>query len=206
LGGGAVLRHKRPAGQSFGIDIDPDVIAWWRTHHPHLATYIVGDALTVLRNFPFSGSELIYCDPPYLPSTRKRSRVYRHDLGEDDHVGLLAFLKQLPCRVALSGYPSLLYRHALSGWNEFHFRAKAHDTTRDECIWTNYTAPDHLHDPRFLGRNFRQRQDRKRRLARIQNRIGRLSIQEQHVIVEWLEGQLNIREKNDAAVHIPQGR
>ena len=30
LGHGAVLRHKKPAHESFGYDQDPTVIAWWR--------------------------------------------------------------------------------------------------------------------------------------------------------------------------------
>src|SRR4051794_35841265 len=78
LGGGAVLRHKLPAQHSIGIDIDPNVIEWWQVRHPNLGEFIRGEATQILRDYPFTGSELLYCDPPYLPSTRKRQRVYPH--------------------------------------------------------------------------------------------------------------------------------
>jgi len=191
LGGGAVLRHKLPASRSIGIDIDADVIRWWCTHQPDVATYIVGDALDVLSRYPFTGAEVVYCDPPYLPSTRRRSRVYRHDMTERHHVELLTLLKQIPCHVALSGYSSSLYRDALRGWTEIQFPVKAHDSVRLECLWTNYRIPDALHDSRFLGDTFHQRQNLKRRMARLQNRITHLSIQEQHALAAWLGKHLN---------------
>jgi len=191
LGGGAVLRNKAPGMESIAIDIAPDVIAWWRKHHSGLATFIAGDALVVLRSYPFTGSEVVYCDPPYLPSTRKRSRVYANDLNEEDHIELLSIVKQLPCNVAISGYPSQLYQTELRDWNQLHFWAKGHDGLRAESLWMNYAIPDALHDTRFLGVNFRQRQDVKRRMHRLQNRISRLSKQEQHALAAWLSNQLS---------------
>lgn len=190
LGGGAVLRHKAPADHSIGIDIDANVINWWRSHHPKRATFIAGDAIRFLREYPFNGSELVYCDPPYLPSTRKRLRVYRHELSEDDHSELLLLLRRVPCSVAISGYPSSLYDHALPGWNKIEFPNKAHDGLRRECLWVNYEIPCALHDARYLGANFRQRQDVKRRMNRLQLRISRLSKPEQYALATWLTTQL----------------
>lgn len=34
LGGGAILRKKRPAIVNIGLDIDPDIIDFWRSHTP----------------------------------------------------------------------------------------------------------------------------------------------------------------------------
>src|SRR5712675_68251 len=70
LGGGAVLRHKIPAARSLGIDIDQRVIQHWQKAYPKLATFVCADATAVLKNYEFVGSEVVYCDPPYLPSTR----------------------------------------------------------------------------------------------------------------------------------------
>lgn len=89
LGGGAVLRHKKPARSSIGVDRDPAVIRSWRRDFPLLATYIEADAVDFLASQRFVGDEVVYCDPPYLPSTRRRARVYRHDYGERDHVKML---------------------------------------------------------------------------------------------------------------------
>jgi len=206
LGGGAVLRNKIPASESIGIDIDLAVIAWWRKHHPTLATFIAGNALAFLQDYRFTGSEVIYCDPPYLPSTRKRSRVYRHDLTERDHVELLSILKQLPCRVAVSGYPSRLYETELRQWNQLNFSAKGHDGMHAESVWTNYAIPDKLHDTRFLGANFRQRQDVKRRMNRLQNKISRLSKQEQYALATWLSNQRNEDGGSHAVSHVSEER
>ena len=124
LGGGAVLRNKRAARQSIGIDKDKQVISFWRNNYPDLAEYVHADAVEFLRSYPFKGSELIYCDPPYLSSTRKRSRVYRHDLTEADHGALLDALVQIPCLVAISGYTSTLYQSRLRGWHSISFLPK----------------------------------------------------------------------------------
>jgi len=66
----------------------------------------------------------------------------------------------------------------------------------------NYAIPDALHDTRFLGVNFRQRQDVKRRMHRLQNRISRLSKQEQHALAAWLSNQLSARESSHAAIRV----
>jgi DNA adenine methylase len=204
LGGGAVLRHKAAAERSIGIDIDPDVIEWWRRHHSTLATFVADNAMEVLRSYPFNGSEVVYCDPPYLPSTRKRQRVYRYELDEKDHYELLSLLRQLPCRVAISGYPSQLYNDELAGWNNLQFSAKTHSGVRVECLWINYPIPDQIHDPRFLGENFRHRQNIKRRMHRLQSRISHLSKQEQHALATWLSEQLQEQENSNAAVHVSE--
>jgi DNA adenine methylase len=63
-----------------------------------------------------SPDTLHYVDPPYLPETRKRVGAYRHELSDQDHVGLLQFLKSLKGTVVLSGYQSDLYAEILQDW------------------------------------------------------------------------------------------
>lgn len=193
LGAGAVLRNKRPADVNIGVDQDPNLIQKWRQDFPSLASYVEGDAIAFLSTRTFIGDELVYCDPPYLPSTRLRSRVYRFDYTENDHVRLLTTLRSLSCRVVVSGYPSDLYDEHLPGWTTDTFLAKAHNGLRLEKLWFNYAAPTELHDPRFLGRNFRERQTVKRRLERAQARIARLDPREQHQLWAWLSSQMEGR-------------
>lgn len=190
LGGGAVLRNKRAAARSIGIDIDEQVIDFWCTYYPNLAEYVHGDAIDFLRSFPFRGSELVYCDPPYLPSTRKRTRIYQYDLTESDHALLLDTLLQLPCSVVISGYESSLYHSRLQRWSNFRFRTKAHDSVREEWLWANYAFPEQLHDMQYFGANYRERQNLKRRMERLQSRIARLTKPEQHQLAEWIHSQL----------------
>jgi site-specific DNA-adenine methylase len=204
LGGGAVLRNKRAAAHSIGIDKDEQIISYWRTNYAELAEYVHADAIDFLRIYPFKGSELIYCDPPYLSSTRKRARVYRHDLTEADHCALLDVLVQLPCLVVISGYPSELYHSRLQSWNTVTFSAKAHDSVREECLWANYRFPERLHDMQYFGATYRERQNFKRRMERLRKRIQRLTRPEQHQLVQWLSTQLTIGDATDAAIHLSQ--
>ena len=186
LGGGAVLLHKKAAEASIGVDKNPAVIAYWQRSFPLLATYIVGDAADFLTARRFEGHEVIYCDPPYLASTRRRKRIYVHDYTEQDHLRLLETLRKLHCRVVLSGYPSHLYDEWLRDWNTRSFLSKTHNGLRCEVLWFNFHPPPRLHDSRYIGHSFRERETVKRRLYRLQRRITVLSVQEKHRLSEWL--------------------
>lgn len=191
LGGGAVLRHKRGSPENIGIDRDPLVISTWKERFPLLASYVLADAVDFLRSRRFDGNEVVYSDPPYLPETRRRARVYRYDYTERDHERLLQAMRQLPCNAILSGYPSELYDDWLSDWKTCVFPAKANDGLRCEKLWFNFNPPACLHDTRYIGANFRERQTVKRRLERLKRRISSLSPQEQHCMSEWLSNHLN---------------
>src|SRR6185295_8830568 len=103
LGGGAVMRHKRPAPHSIGIDVDEQVIAMWPQQECSAVSLRCERAEDFLAAYPFQGDELVYADPPYHPETRRQAKVYRHDYSVADHARLLDLLKTLPCKVVLSG-------------------------------------------------------------------------------------------------------
>lgn len=186
LGGGAVMRHKVPAKHSIGIDIDARVISTWRAKYPGLCQLVHGDACDFLRSFRFCGEELVYCDPPYVSSTRKRPRVYRHDYTVEQHEELLAILQRLPCLIVVSGYTSPLYEAELRNWNRIDFSAKTHRGVRMESLWFNFEKPIRLHDSRYVGSSFREREIVKRRQERLRTRIARLHPIEQHALLEWM--------------------
>lgn len=187
LGGGAVLRRKKPAAVSIAIDRDPVVIRWWRDVFPMLATYIEADAVAFLASRQLGVDDLVYCDPPYLPNTRRGGRMYRYDYSEADHVRLLDAIYKLPCQVVISGYDSELYNTYLRNWNTRTFTSKTQRGIREEKLWFNFEAPSRLHDERHLGRNFRERQTIRRRLKRLEARIAALSSQEQYALFGWLD-------------------
>jgi len=59
---------------------------------------------------------LFYCDPPYVPSTR-RSGEYRHEMTEQDHEELVDILLSIKGMAILSGYPNPIYeRLERAGW------------------------------------------------------------------------------------------
>jgi len=187
LGGGAVMRNKLPAHRNIGIEKDRAVFASWAdTKHDFSLELICGDAETFLSSYSFAGNELVYADPPYHPDTRCRRRVYRHDYDISDHEKLLKILKNLPCMVIVSGYQNPLYQDALAGWQTKTFSAKSHTSVREEMLWFNFAPPKQLHDVRYLGSDFRQRESTKRRVERIQQKMREMDAVERAAITQWL--------------------
>lgn len=186
LGGGAVLRNKKPACRSIGIDLDERVIDAWKRHPQVACELVYGRAENFLAGFEFKGQELIYADPPYLPSTRRREYVYRCDYTQADHEILLSSLCALPCNVMISGYASELYDEFLFGWNKTSFNAMSHTGVREETVWFNFEAPTQLHDTRYIGNSFRHRQAIKRRFHRWKAKFDGMEPVERHALIDWL--------------------
>jgi site-specific DNA-adenine methylase len=186
LGGGSVLRNKRPARRTIGIDIDPTVVAACAADGVEL---VEGDAIAYLESFEFTGDELVYLDPPYLPATRRKARVYRYDYSTEQHERLLAMVQTLPCMVMISGYTSDLYDTCLQGWNKMKFMTNSQVGLREECVWFNFEPPAALHDVSHLGANFRERQTIKRRRERLYERIEGLDPVERHELMAWMHAK-----------------
>lgn len=189
LGGGAVLRLKAPARSSIVIERDAQTLEMWRGRagtFPDLRV-IHGDAISWLEKFKPAGDEFIYVDPPYLFSARCGVALYGHNLSESEHQRLLAVLKRLSCSIAISGYWSALYAHALSAWRTSRFLTSKRNHARvEEWLWMNYPEPVTLHDYRYLGRNFRERERIKRKKARWRNRLARMPLLERRLLVATL--------------------
>jgi DNA adenine methylase len=87
---------------------------------------------------------LHYVDPPYIMSTRGDTRPdYAHEMSDDDHRALLAFLLGLHGTVIISGYPSSLYDDALCDWHRVERAALADNSMpRTEVLWISRKAVD----------------------------------------------------------------
>ncbi len=84
LGGGSVIRQKQPASRNIGIEIDPEVVEKWRNEKSIDFELIHDDAVNYLNNYSFTGKEMVYCDPPYLRETRKKSRrLYKYEYNRE---------------------------------------------------------------------------------------------------------------------------
>ena len=183
------MRHKKPAQRSIGIDIDVRVVTQRNLDLGVRCDLVCADATGWLKARQFSGDELIYCDPPYIASTRARKRVYRYELSDEQHQTLLDVLCSLRCNVILSGYENPLYKAALKGWRSETFMSKTHVGMREETLWMNFEEPDELHDYSYIGSTFREREAVKRRLTNLKSRIGRLDPIERAALAVWLDEQ-----------------
>ena len=158
LGTGIILRTKRAADASIGVDSNPAVIAWWKENHPEAIT-ICADAISWLKSYKWCAGKLVYADPPYLFETRRCQRnAYAQEFSAEDHAVLLRVLLRLPCHVMLSGYRSALYDTILAAWRRVDIPTVNRAGKRvTECVWCNFPQPTALHDYRFVGRNRRER-------------------------------------------------
>jgi DNA adenine methylase len=77
LGGGAILRYKKPAEISIGADVNPMLQPIWSNYSLPGFTYLTTDAVTYLCSTEFPDDTFIYCDPPYLMETRStQQQIY----------------------------------------------------------------------------------------------------------------------------------
>ncbi|OBY58490.1 DNA adenine methylase [Pseudomonas sp. AU12215] len=190
LGGGAVMRHKKPALRQIGIERDAKVIAATKDAFNGICEVVHGDAVEWLQAESLSPDTLVYADPPYHPDTRRRARVYRHDYAVQDHENLLAVLKGLPCKVLISGYDNPLYADQLADWERHQFQMRTRTGMRTETVWFNFKRPEIPHDYRHLGDNFREREVIRRRQGRLRERLGKLSLAEKAALHAWLSDEI----------------
>jgi len=170
LGMGGILRHKKPAQQSFGFDLNSaciDASTKWG----------FGPGLTVKNTCAISFLEgeaqalgpesFIYLDPPYPLESRKSNKpVYDFELSDQEHARILAAIKTLDCNIAISTYPNGLYDKELGTWRKIEFQSMTRRGLSTEILFMNYTEGLPLHDDQYLGENSQTRQDIKRKLER----------------------------------------
>lgn len=196
LGHGAIMRLKRTAIASIGIDADENVIRFWRALDPATPnlTLMNADALDWLASHATDGEvaggdTLIYLDPPYLWSTRRQHRViYRCEMSNEQHEILLGIITGLRCMVMISGYWSEMYAKALGGWRAISFEARTRGGgTATEWLWMNFQEPMELHDYRYLGDTFRERERIQRKTARWKARLLGMEPLERHAIMHAID-------------------
>jgi DNA adenine methylase len=121
------------------------------------------DAREVIEAYGVEGA-FVYCDPPYVMSTRQCDHDYDHGFTIEDHEELVELLLQCPADVMVSGYPHEVYDPLIeAGWETHTWDvisyaaaktrrtgiqgegAAKRDSTRVECIWMNYDPEEEDH-------------------------------------------------------------
>lgn len=187
LGSGAVMRRKRPAAVNIGIDRDSGAVDAFVCRIPSYQYKLVqGDGLGFLQWFNWQGTELVYCDPPYLIETRRsRGRIYKYEFSDDDHRRLLDIVLTIPAMVMLSGYYSEMYAERLAAWRSIQFKAMTRaGKPATEWLWMNFPEPTELHDYRFLGTNRIDRQRIKRKCDQLGAKLSKLPRLERAAVLD----------------------
>lgn len=142
--------YRDAAGSNYGM---PDYLSAYMRRVPPAAARLHGvslecrDALELVEDYGRDADTLLYCDPPYLRTSRN-STNYRHELASERHHRDLAdALKGCRASVVLSGYSSPLYDSLYAGWDRVEIRAWTGngirngatnaDGDRVEVLWSN---------------------------------------------------------------------
>jgi DNA adenine methylase len=151
--------------------------------------FVHGNGIDFIACYPYTGKELIYCDPPYLMSTRSGKKLYRCEMPDVDHRRLLRVLQELPTRIMISGYWSEMYAEELKTWNSISYQTKNRAQRMvTEWLWFNYPEPTELHDYRYLGSNTRQRWNMTRKKRRWTERLKRMPALERQALLAAIAG------------------
>jgi DNA adenine methylase len=89
---------------------------------------------------------VMYCDPPYVHSTRNAGsrKVYNAEMTDHDHRELARLLGRCKSKVLLSGYRSAMYDELYKGWRLESFDIANHaaggreKARMVECLWMNF--------------------------------------------------------------------
>lgn len=159
-GRGSTLRktgwrfYRDPAGSSCSM---PDYLSAYANRVPPVATRIHGvslecrDALEVVTEYGKHPNVLLYCDPPYLASSRN-STSYRHEMASpDQHVELADALRSVKASVVLSGYHSPMYEDLYGDWHRVEISAWTGNGIRGEATKTDGNRVEVLWSNRPIG-------------------------------------------------------
>jgi len=178
-GSATIYRKKRLCERSVLIDKAPGGTADLDGASGCSLDIINDDGITYLQNWRCQLDAFVYADPPYVRDARKSRRdLYEFEMSDAEHVRFLDAVTALPCMVMVSGYHSDLYAEALTDWRVVTFQAMTRRGMATEYLWMNYPEPTALHDHRYLGDDYRDRERIKRKAERWAARFASLPDQE----------------------------
>lgn len=188
-----VLANKTPATMAnIAIDLDAAVVQAWQAIPG--VTAICTDAVTFLPNllacYPPQLAPLIFVflDPPYLNEVRtSKQDYYRHKMEDPAaHKNMLLAMAALPVNICITHYPCQLYNEALSSWRFLDIKGRTRQGMRTERLYMNYPPPVALHDYRYIGNDFRERELYKKAQKNLIDKINRMEPLERNFILSHI--------------------
>lgn len=202
VGGGAIWRNKRPADISLLNDVDLAVVdRWVAAQMPEcndmkrvkLGSQIFAqDALLWLRQnqeWLDRSDSFLYVDPPYPHASRLQDTRYGCEMTDDDHRTLLAILNDYKwANIAISTYANDIYSVVLerAGWRRVEFESSTRGGTATEWLYMNYDEPEELHDYRYVGDDYRERERIAKKVRRHVAKFNKLPDLERKAILSAL--------------------
>jgi DNA adenine methylase len=136
----------------------------------------------------------IYLDPLYPLESRKSGTKYKFELTAYEHCHLLKLIcKEFQnAKIAISTYPNNVYKAWLEehGWRMIEFESQTRHGKATEQLWMNYPEPTELHDYRYLGTDYRERERITRKLKRWEAKFEDLSPLEKRAMIARLTAKI----------------
>ena len=200
-GTGAVFFRKRPAAINVIIERDDWAAAQLRASVQAFdlsrpaADYVVieGDVFDYAAGLLAMPDLLAYFDPPYVMSTRRSQRaIYTYKFNDADHERLASTVTHSSVRacIMISGYAGSLYEVLFKGWRRQEFTVGTRRGQALESVWCNFAPPAELHDARFVGKNFTDRQRVQRKAKRWARRLLAMPPGERAAVLEEVQKHL----------------
>lgn len=195
-GSGSVEKRKKLApGQNIVFELSGKVIEKFWQNNQYGYTVHFSDFLAwyASQKKELCGPHrLIFCDPPYLHSTRSSGKDhYEHEWDEQTHKTFLQMASRAKDNFCICHPKCKLYDKYLQDWRVKQWRVMTHTGPGTETLYMNYAKPRELHQYNYLGDNFTDRQRNKRRRDTLQKRLQQLTpeqrIAELHELYMLLE-------------------
>lgn len=183
LGSAAILKNKKLALFSICLDLNQKCLDAGRELNLSGCIFIKHDTISYLKTFLSMATILkyygmvpfIYLDPPYLKHTRRsKKNIYKYEFSTRDHIELLGVVGSTSWPVMISSYKNTLYDHYLKTWKRVDYPAVIRTGLVTESVYMNYDHPEVLHDYRYIGKDFREREKNKGIVFRNVSKINRL--------------------------------
>ena len=172
LGHCGITRNIKPCSNWYLNDIDRDVVDEWINHYEEFwednyapnTTFLKNDFRAVLKINMDRKGVVHYLDSPYRHDDRKSRHRYNYEMTDKDHIEMLELAKGFyHSNIIISTYDNKLYRDHLKGWNTIKFKANTRRGMAIETAFFNYEPPIELHDYSYFGKDYRDREQKKRK-------------------------------------------
>lgn len=199
-----ITRIKTPAELTVGIEPNKSVVKEWaRLQYSEFPDHQLFSSFHVINDFflnviddllPSMQNPFVYLDPPYPMNSRKSDRdLYAYEMTDEDHHNLMKWCVKQSVPIAISTYPNKIYKQYLKDWRLIKYKAKTRRGSVTELLYMNYNDPVTLHDYRFIGNTFRQREKFKRRCNSMRRKFAQLTAHEQAMLQKEFAQIINER-------------
>ncbi len=193
LGNGSIFSNKRKSEYSYLNDISKGVCEKWHEILESKCNLRNLDAMEYLKILKFRTcfqTTCLYLDPPYPIETRKSRHRYEHEMTAIQHLELLRYIQELKCDVLISTYPNEMYANELKDWYLIEFESVTRSGKKAiEHLYLNYNPEEitELHDYRYYGKNFRDRERIKRIAKNLESKINFMPNLERNAIFSMIK-------------------